>query len=152
MFIHDLAGKIKSRLERQGREEGLTAVMEFDEKGEMVRHSVWDKFFLSCLILLVALLFFGLGRLTKTGDSSAIKIEYDSSLLGGENQTTSALNARGTPQIGPTEVVTSSKGTKYHYSHCPGAKQISEKNRITFQSAAAAEAAGFTLAANCKPR
>ncbi len=49
-------------------------------------------------------------------------------------------------------VVASSKGTKYHYLNCPGAKQISEANKITFTSAKEAEAAGYTRAANCKPQ
>lgn len=48
-------------------------------------------------------------------------------------------------------VVASASGTKYHFSHCAGAKQIKEENKLYFDSATLAEAAGYTLAANCSP-
>lgn len=48
------------------------------------------------------------------------------------------------------QVVASKSGTKYHLLTCPGAKAILEKNRVYFESPAAAQKAGFTLAANCK--
>lgn len=47
------------------------------------------------------------------------------------------------------KVVVSKSGTKYHLLTCPGAKTILEKNRVYFESPAAAQNAGFTLAANC---
>lgn len=40
---------------------------------------------------------------------------------------------------------------KYHFSHCSGYAQIKATNQIEFQSASAAEAAGFTRAGNCQP-
>ncbi len=46
-------------------------------------------------------------------------------------------------------IIASRNGTRYHLASCPGAKQITEANRITFTSRAAAEAAGYTPAANC---
>jgi hypothetical protein len=48
------------------------------------------------------------------------------------------------------QVVASKNGTKYHYPWCAGAKQIAEKNKISFPSIEAARAAGYTPAANCK--
>lgn len=48
------------------------------------------------------------------------------------------------------EVVASKSGSKYHLPTCPGAKQIKPENLITFSSRDAAEAAGYTPAANCK--
>lgn len=39
----------------------------------------------------------------------------------------------------------------YHYTWCSGAQRIKETNKLWFASAAAAEAAGYTLAANCTP-
>lgn len=47
-------------------------------------------------------------------------------------------------------VVGSKTGTKYHLPTCPGAKRIKPENLITFNSIPAAEAAGYTKAANCK--
>jgi hypothetical protein len=45
--------------------------------------------------------------------------------------------------------VASRNGTKYHHSTCAGAKQIKEENKLYFSSAQAAEAAGYSRAANC---
>ena len=44
----------------------------------------------------------------------------------------------------------SSKNKVYHHTWCGGYKQIKESNRIWVDSAEAAEAAGYTLAGNCK--
>lgn len=54
-------------------------------------------------------------------------------------------------QTEESSIVASKSGKKYHFSYCPGAKQITEKNRIFFASVSAAERAGYTLAGNCKP-
>lgn len=53
----------------------------------------------------------------------------------------------------PTEsvgVVASKNGTKYYLSGCAGVDRISDVNKVWFASAAAAIAAGYALAANCK--
>ena len=47
-------------------------------------------------------------------------------------------------------IIASKNSTKYHFVHCPGAKQISDANKITFASVAMAESAGYTKALNCK--
>jgi hypothetical protein len=75
-------------------------------------------------------------------------------------QTASAIESFK-PSLAPTgntattasqAVVASKNGTKYHYEHCPGAKQIKAENKISFNSPAEAEASGYTLAANCQKR
>lgn len=130
----------------------------FDENGEIVGNNPIKRFFLLILIVLISTLSFGLGRLSNEGSRDGVKIEYDSSLQG-----ITPLE-QGTMKLGEevpkveasvltsSEVVGSIKGTKYHYSHCSGARQISEANKIIFKNAALAEAAGYTLALNCKPR
>ncbi|MBX4195956.1 hypothetical protein KW796_03355 [Candidatus Parcubacteria bacterium] len=134
---------------------GNTETIAFDESGEVRNWSFLRPFFLSLVIILVSTLSYGIGRLSTTSTSEPIKIEYDESLSALQSSA-SAMNAfeksAVTESTSDTSVVASSKGTKYHYSYCPGAKQISEKNKITFASAAAAEASGYTLAANCSPR
>lgn len=47
-------------------------------------------------------------------------------------------------------LVASKNGTKYHFPWCAGASQISEKNKIWFDSYSSAQKAGYTAAANCK--
>jgi len=48
------------------------------------------------------------------------------------------------------QVVASKNGTKYHLPTCAGAKQISDKNKVTFGSIEEARAKGYTPASNCK--
>ena len=51
----------------------------------------------------------------------------------------------------PTVVVSKkSKSKLYHFLDCPGAKNITIANRLTFPDEAAAIAAGYTLAGNCQ--
>jgi hypothetical protein len=117
--------------------------------------STLSKLFLSLIIILVATLSFGVGRLSVMGNREPMKIEIDESLIQQSGQkstpnTASVIQALPKQGASAGEVVASSKGSKYHYPHCSGAKQISENNRIVFKSPGEAEAAGYTLAANCK--
>lgn len=54
------------------------------------------------------------------------------------------------PLLKQGQVVASKNGTKYHLPECSGAKQISDKNKITFNSIEEARAAGYSPASNCK--
>lgn len=132
----------------------ISEVVAFDKDGRVERFPLIRKLFLSLVILLVASLSFGLGRLTTIGKASPIKIEYDAS-ISNQASVSGAINSIENSKLkieNSTSVVGSSKGSKYHYLHCPGAKQISETNKIVFASPSAAEASGYTLAGNCKPR
>ncbi len=134
----------------------VTDLIHFDKEGHPIRYPWLRKFFLSLVIILVATLSFGVGRITGTGKSEGIRVEYDEAINNG-NQATTALNAIENSKLKiensvSGSVVASRNGSKYHYSHCPGAKQIKEVNKISFISAKDAEASGYTLASNCKPR
>lgn len=48
------------------------------------------------------------------------------------------------------QFVASKNGTKYYLPSCAGAEKISEANKVWFVSAAAAVAAGYAPATNCK--
>lgn len=53
----------------------------------------------------------------------------------------------GPPQAGP---IVGNKASKiYHLPSCAGYNRVGEKNRVLFQTAAEAEAAGYRKAANC---
>jgi hypothetical protein len=43
-----------------------------------------------------------------------------------------------------------SSSKKYHFSWCSSANRIKEQNKLWFATEQAAQAAGYTLAANCK--
>jgi hypothetical protein len=129
----------------------VAELIHFDKKGEVVPDSLFRRLFLSLVILLVGTLGFAVGRLTGAGKSEPVRIEFDQS-LSAQTPTTSTNTASAIVALPIGGVVASAKGTKYHYPYCAGAKQISEANKITFSSASAAEAAGYTLASNCKPK
>ena len=130
----------------------------FDKEGQTESRLNWKPYFLILVIILTALLSFGLGKLSVVGEKQGITVEYDPTLteaqapVGNREQSASALNSLPASEPNQTEVITSKNGSKYHYSHCPGAKQITEKNKLIFASPAAAEASGYTLAANCQAR
>ncbi len=62
-----------------------------------------------------------------------------------------AAAARPTHTDQRVVVSKSSSSKKYHFSWCSGAKQIKPENQVWFDTATAAEAAGYTLAGNCTP-
>lgn len=113
-----------------------------------------DILWYALILILVAFGAFGLGRLSalETGKSEGVVIR------GGEMNTTSSNETSKIPVSSAGEVqgaedgavVASKSGSKYHYPWCAGAKQIAEKNKITFNSIEEARAAGYTPAANCK--
>ena len=86
---------------------------------------------------------FGLGFLAgrDTGQGSQMTLQ--------ELPLTAPLSTESVVQTGQ-QVVASKNGTKYYFPGCTGADRISEANKITFISSAAAMAAGYTLAVNCK--
>ncbi len=115
--------------------------MNITETIDLDKPPLWRRLFLSLVIILVALLSFGIGRLT-VREGKPVKIEYEEESLS---------QSISTPTNSKIEVVASKNGEKYHYLHCSGAKQISPKNLISFATALAAEASGYTLASNCTP-
>src|SRR3989344_8845023 len=129
----------------------LTEDISFDNRGEAVKFPLFRKLFLALVIILVALLSFGIGRLSVTG-KEPIRIEYDPELTTNNSQPTTSQTASVITAIKGGGVVASKNGTKYHYSHCAGAKQIKEENKISFNSPQEAEGAGYSLAANCSAR
>lgn len=112
----------------------------FDKEGNGLKGHWLRPYFVTITILLVALLSFGLGRLTG-GERGGVVINYDP-----ENLIASKPSQKATEE----SVVASSQGARYYFSHCRNT--ISEKNKVSFASPALAEKAGYTLAANCKPK
>lgn len=107
--------------------------------------------FIIITIILVALISFGIGRLTTpTKEPVLIKnlekasIEEIKGNLEGDKRI--QRDEKGTYE---GKVVGSKNSDKYHLPECPGAKQISEKNKIWFDSIEQAEKAGYKPAANC---
>lgn len=121
----------------------------FKEKIEKFLGSIYWNI---AVIIFIAIIFFSLGRLWKVeGERQPVKVlggsnAVSNNIAGDLAQTASTVNAGNSDSI----VVASKNGTKYHYPWCAGAKQISAKNLITFNSIEDARAAGYTPASNCK--
>lgn len=136
-------------------------IIDFDPEGRVEKKLDLKPFFLSLIIILVASLSFGLGRLSGEGGSEPIKIEYSDKISSYTSptsepkklQTASVISA---PQISDSNssltVYASSKGKKYYYANCSGLKRITDANKISFPTSEAAEASGYSLATNCTPR
>lgn len=114
---------------------------------------------LSLIIIFVGLASFGLGRLSVSeAQNDSIKIEKTvlgaSAALSSDNKVKpdSHIDTQTPQQASQTsaQVVASKSGTKYHFPWCSGAKRISEKNKIVFNSIEEARKAGYTPASNCK--
>ncbi len=124
-----------------------------------------DTIFYTFVILLVAIISFGLGRFSTMSGASGGPNKPLSNVVAPLNVSGEARPVVATstvPEVTPNPttpqvqgetaaagVVASKSGTKYHFLWCPGAKQIKEQNRIVFETTAAARAAGYTPAANC---
>lgn len=108
--------------------------------------------FIILVIILVALIAFGIGRLTTpTKEPVLIKNLEKASVEDLSGEQSSPVEAtedkRGVDYEG--KVLGSVNSDKYHLPDCPGAKQIKEKNIIWFDSIQDAEKAGYKPAANC---
>jgi hypothetical protein len=106
--------------------------------------------FIIIAIILVALISFGIGRLTapKTEPIQIKNLEKASvqDIAPEQKEGTAQKETQGNYQ---GQVVGSKNSDKYHLPDCPGAKQISEQNKIWFSSIEEAEKAGYKPASNC---
>ena len=125
---------------------------------EAVRQNEKDIWIL-LVVILVAGLFFGLGRLTKiVGEREPIKITQPAlvtaSLAGGilTNNKAGAkavANPISQPVVSQAKYVASKSGTRYYLPTCSGVKRIKEENKVWFNTIDEAKSAGYAPAANC---
>ncbi len=117
--------------------------------------------FFGLLLVIVALLAFGLGRLSKIEEAKVpIRIENALATSTAEadipsvaeptatKEATNVVAEVATPEYQMGSVIVSSRGKKYHFPWCPGAKTIKASNRLVLTEAEA-KAKGYTLASGC---
>jgi len=109
------------------------------KKGKAV---VEGRGFLILVIILVAVIAFGLGRLSKI-EEARVPVRIETAEFGKVSGSSVSINAAAV-------FVASRQGSKYHFPWCSGAQRIKESNKISFNSREDAERAGYTPAANCK--
>ena len=105
------------------------------------------------MIILIGFLGYGLGRLGKLEEGRVpVKIVQPAlvseGLLAGNNQGAKPLSLPSAT-VAQGKYVASKSGSKYHLPWCAGAKRIKEENKVWFDTAEAAKAAGYSPAANC---
>jgi hypothetical protein len=98
--------------------------------------------FVIVILILASSASFGLGLLAAPMPDVACALD---GAVNGEGR---VLNAQATSATG--RFIASKNGTKYYLPECAGASRISEANKVWFASAAAASAAGYGPAANCR--
>lgn len=114
-----------------------------------------DQIFYGALIVLIAAVSFGLGRLSGSENSSyldgnlPIVLSQSASVQQAMPSSTSPHSVADIKNEQGT-YIGSRNGTKYHLPWCPGASQIKEANKVFFSSKAEAEEAGYAPASNCK--
>lgn len=112
------------------------------------------------IVVLAATGSFGLGYLSGTENGEGeIQIEQRptkevlpaaAAAAGTHGISSSDTDSAPPPIAAGGQYVASKKGSKYHFPWCPGAKAMSEENKIYFANKEEAEAAGYTPASNCK--
>jgi hypothetical protein len=121
-----------------------------------------NRYFFVAVIILMAVISFCLGRISGVGEkrepvrvlNNSSNNPYITDEVKGVFTSTSnpppGLEEGSSATAESGSIVASKNGTKYHYPWCAGAKQISEKNKIIFNSIEEARTAGYTPASNCK--
>lgn len=102
---------------------------------------------LTVFIALIALISFGIGRLTApSSDNKPIIIEQPTASI---NQSFLWNNQLlGNETAVQKKFIGSVNSNKYHWPDCPWAKKIAKQNQIWFSSEAEAQAAGYTRCGN----
>jgi len=103
--------------------------------------------YLMAIIILTAVISFGLGRLSKIREEKT-PITIENTKIG-ESKSLSTFDVDS--GIKADKIFVASKnGKKYYYAWCESANVIKEQNRVWFSTQAEAEKAGYQPAANCK--
>jgi len=104
------------------------------------------------LLVLVAFVSFGLGRLSKIEENKTTVVvsQNTNSALQGEQVQTNGSNTIEPFVSTDKKYVASKNGSSYHFPWCSGAKRIKKSNEVWFATADEAKRAGYTPAGNCK--
>ena len=104
-------------------------------------------FYLGSLVIFSLLLVWGL---IKYGEINFNRVPVRIENLNQSAMITKSLVVSNDQGRGGGTVVASKNGTKYYWPWCSGANRIKASNQVSFISIAAARAAGYTPASNCK--
>ena len=115
------------------------SISDIREKIKHINEDTLHNLFVVGIIVVVAISAFAIGRLSVSEEGSVATVAYPEEIV-----------KRAQMSLSETQtVVASVRGTKYHYPWCSGATNMSEKNKIEFDSIEKAREAGYSPAANC---
>lgn len=111
--------------------------------------------YIALVVILVAFLSFGLGRLSILESKKPdIRIETipagEAGALGAAAITAIAGKPPASAQSAQGQFVASKNGTKYYFPWCSGANRIKDENKVWFQTVEEAKKAGYQPASTCK--
>lgn len=107
--------------------------------------------YLAIVIVLVSVISFGLGRLSKIREEKTpITIENFASDITSTSSVAKLDATKAVAKKSEMIFVASKNGKKYYYAWCESAKIIKEQNRVWFSSKEEVEKAGYSPASNCK--
>ena len=102
------------------------------------------------IVILVGLMSFELGRLSKNSPSEGIKIEYPDQTANVVSKVINqSPNVFATTTIKTKTFFASKRGKKYYSLGCSAGKTIKQENRIYFASREEAEKAGYQFSSSC---
>jgi methylphosphotriester-DNA--protein-cysteine methyltransferase len=105
-----------------------------------------------CILTLVSLTSFGLGRLSvdiQSSNNSSILIKENEGNIEQANSSSKVAEAY-VNNSNENKYVASKNGKLYYTYSCAGAKRIKTENQIWFKSASDAEKQGYKLSTSCK--
>ena len=111
--------------------------------------------FTALVVILVAFLSFGLGRLSVSESKKPdIQIGEIPAPEAGARGSAAAIVSMQKPSV-PTgttqgQFVASKNGTKYYFPWCSGTTRIKEENKVWFQTVDEAKKAGYQPSSTCK--
>lgn len=129
------------------------SIRELSPKIKAFLRGISGDILVALLFIITTFLAFGLGRLSGIQHNTPPVAFVDGplSIKSLAGQQTSTVGDHTPPEESSQgAIVASKKGTKYHFPWCPGALQMSETNKIYFDSEDAARQAGYSPASNCK--
>jgi len=119
-------------------------------KSKSVELMAEDALYISLLIVFVGIASFGLGRMSVESGVEQVANTAGVTIIQPEPTEKGLENTQTQANQLEIQLVASKSGARYHLLTCPGASQIKEENKVFFNSAIEAEAAGYTPAANCQ--
>ena len=106
--------------------------------------------YLTAVIILVATISFGLGRLSKIREEKT-PITIENVATSTEIIANTTNSQRATLTVDANKIfVASRNGKKYYYAWCDSSQKIKESNKVWFSTKEEAEKSGYEPAANCK--